>query len=69
MFLFLKEDKRTLQEIFEHIWPEDGNKTSDNAHGLRRQLNIKGSKLDIESLVSEQIEGYYKLTFEEVVER
>lgn len=68
LFLFLKEDRRKLEEIVEHVWevykPKDLSKKKNNAWELRCRLNKKCSKMGVETLISEQINGYYQLTLE-----
>lgn len=68
LFLFLAKDRRTQEEIAEHIWEvyskKDIHTKKGNAMELRNRLNKKCSKIGIENLISTLIDGCYCLNFE-----
>lgn len=65
---YLAKDRRSLREIIEHIWEVckkiDVRKKKSSVRELRDRVNKKCAKLGVETLISEQIEGYYQLTVE-----
>lgn len=70
LFIYLKEDRRTPEEIINHIWevykPKDLHKKRGNVMELRSRINDKYSKIGEEALISELIDGCYSLTIEAV---
>lgn len=74
LFLFLVEDRRTPDEIIEHVWdvykPKDIAKKNakGNVKELRNRINNKCCKIGVENLISELTQKCYSLTVE-VVER
>ncbi len=68
LFLFLKDDRQTLDGIVEHIWEiykdKDVSRKRNNAKELRSRVNEKCSEIGVEALISEQIDGYYQLTLD-----
>ncbi len=76
LFLFLKEDRRTLEEIIEHVWEVykqkdiDKKKEKGNIKELRNRINNKCrvKEIGVENLISKLKEGCYGLTVD-VAER
>lgn len=70
LFLFLKEDRKTPDEIIEHIWnsykPKDLRVKRKNVKELRGRLNRRCSEIGVEKLISELIDECYCLTVEAV---
>lgn len=68
LFLFLAKDRRTQEEIAEHVWEvynkKDIHTKKGNAMELRNRLNKKCSKIGIENLISPLVDGCYCLNLE-----
>jgi len=74
LFLLLKEDRRTPEEIIEHVWEVyrqkdiEKKKEKGNVKELRNRINNKCRvpKIGVENLISKLTEGGYSLTVEVV---
>ena len=68
LFLFLAKDRKTPEEIIEHLWEaykqKDIRKKKSNIMELRNRLNKKCAKRGIASLVSALTDGCYSLDLE-----
>jgi hypothetical protein len=72
LFIFLVKDRRTPEEIIEHVWevykPKEiaKKKEKGNVKELRNRINNKCCKIGVENLISKLTAGCYSLTVEVV---
>lgn len=68
LFLFLVNDRRTPEEIIEHVWkvyePKDiaKKKAKGNVKELRNRINKKCREIGVKNLISELTQESYRLT-------